>query len=138
MNTKLVSIALILAIALLTAVSGAVLIQYFCPNIGIIGTHAELTVYIEDVLWTNNTENDWGTCEPGYIYLKELNVTNTGNTPLTVQVILEDLPPGWTLTWAHNNTSFAIGQSKAADLQLSIPSDATGWGTWGFWIRGLG
>lgn len=91
---------------------------------------------IEGEVWINNTAINWGDCKPGYTYLMELNVTNTGNMPLTIQLTTYGLPSTWTLTWAGSNKLLAIGESVMANLELTIPSDATVWPTWGFWING--
>jgi len=138
MNLKnlTISLALIAFIALATVAAATIIIQYWYPNTGTIVDHPELTMRIEGTVWLNNTAIDWGACEPGSTYLMELNVTNTGNMSLTVQIIPYGLPSTWQLTWAYNNTLFAIGESKMANLELTIPSDATSWPTWGFYVNG--
>ena len=136
LKTLTTSLALIAIFTLLGIVVASLIISYIYPNMGTIIDHPELTIRVEGVIWPNNTAINWGACEVGWTYLKELNITNTGNMPLTVQIIPYGLPSTWQLTWTWNNTLFAIRESKVADLELTIPLDAAIWPTWGFYING--
>ena len=137
LKTTFISLALIIVIAIATVMAVGIIIQYIYPNNGTITDHPELTMYVAGIIQPNNTAIDWGACEPGLTYLMKFNVTNTGNTALTVQIIPYGLPSTWKLTWTYNNTVFAIGESKVADLELTIPSDAVSWPNWGFYVNGL-
>lgn len=131
------SLLIIALIATITFAVAQTIISYWYPNTGTIIDHPAFTMYIEGVAWANNTAIDWGACDVSSTYLLELNVSNTGNTPLTVQLVTYGLPSTWTLAWAGNNTALAVGTSVKADLELTIPSGATDWPTWGFWINGI-
>jgi len=133
---KLSLLFVILIAFVVTFAACAVLVEYWHPNTGTITT-ASLELYINTTLYTNTTGPDWGACDPGFIYTFEnCTVRNVGNTPLNVTLIPHDLPVGWTLTWLGNETLLQPNTQVEASLDLSIPVDATEWGTWRFYIRG--
>jgi hypothetical protein len=136
MNLK--PLTAIIAIALLTFTTlsvATVVVQYYYPNDGSI-SNPILTVYINDILYSNNTAIDWGTCKAGQTYTKNMTISNTGNITLNVTIVSTGLPKGWTLTWQANNTLLEPDYEIEDYLTLTIPTNATTWPVWGFWING--
>lgn len=130
---KLSLILVCLIAAVIGAASAAFVVQYYYPNVGSIGA---LTVYINDVEYADETPINWGACQPGYMYWKNMTVMNMGNVALNVSIVLEGLESSWTLTWDANNTELQVGESVMGWLNLTIPTEATTWGTWGFYLNG--
>jgi hypothetical protein len=129
----------IICVALLTFSTlgiASVVVQYYYPNDGSIST-AILTVHINDIIYSNNTAIDWGTCKAGQTYTKNMTISNTGNINLTVTIMSTGLPKGWTLTWQANNTLLEPDYEIEDSLILTIPANATAWPVWGFWIYGV-
>jgi len=137
MNLK--PLTAIIAIALLTFTTLGItseVVKYYYPNDGSI-SNPILTVYINDILYLNNTAIDWGTCKAGKTYTKNMTISNTGNINLTVTIMSTGLPKGWTLKWQANNTLLEPDFEIEDSLILTIPANATAWPTWGFWIYGV-
>jgi hypothetical protein len=129
----------IVAVALLTFTALGItseVVKYYYPNDGSI-SNPILTVYINDILYLNNTAIDWGTCKAGKTYTKNMTISNTGNINLTVTIMSTGLPKGWTLTWQANNTRLEPDYEIEDSLILTIPANATAWPVWGFWIYGV-
>jgi len=133
---KLSLLFVILIAFVVTFAACAVLVEYWHPNTGTI-TAPALELYIDDILYLNETALDWGPCEAGYTYsIENMTVLNVGNTALTVSFVTEQLPVGWTLEWEPVTQIVQPDAQIGGWLNLTIPIDATEWGTWGFYIRG--
>jgi hypothetical protein len=130
---KLTVITLCLISLFVGAVIAEIAVEYYYPNIGTIGT---FQVYINDTEYFDGGSVDWSVCQPGYMYWKNLTVVNIGNTALNVSVIPEELQSGWTLTWDGNNTELVPDAKVMGWLNLTIPLEATEWGSWGFKLIG--
>jgi len=128
-------IVTILGSILLGVAIGQVLVQYWHPNIGTLDTTLEM--YLGGTQYGNTTAINWGLCEPGLTHsIENMTVRNVGNTPLTVYIVTEGIPVDWILEWQVNNMEIQPDQQIEGWLNLTIPIDATEWGTWGFYIRG--
>jgi uncharacterized membrane protein len=138
MNAKitLASILFIASIAIATVFAFTGLYTFIIPQDGTISNHPELTIYINGTRWENGVSYNWGTREAGNTYYAELNVTNSGNMPLQVNLTTTDLPATWNLEWELNGATLDIGQSAKANLELTIPSNATEWIAWQLYIDG--
>jgi len=134
----LVTVALIATVALATIAIADTLYRLYFPNTVTIVT-PKLTAYLDGTSLANGTTIDWGECEPGYTYYFEnFTVVNTGDTTLTVTLEPVGLPGGWQLQWQGNGTTLAPSEKVGGWLNLTIPSDATSWPSWGFYIKGEG
>jgi hypothetical protein len=136
MNLK--PLTAIIAIALLTFTTLGIaseVVKYYYPNDGSI-SNAILTMRINNILYSNNTAIDWGTCKAGKAYTKNMTISNIGNITLTVSIVSMGLPTGWTLMWQANNTRLEPDYEIEDSLILTIPANATTWPLWGFWING--
>ena len=117
-------------------VAAASFVKYWYPNIGQI-SNVTLEVYINGAKYPNETAIDQGTCDPGATYsFENMTVVNTGTVNAKVYITTQGLPSDWTLQWQANNTIIAPGQKISGWLNLTIPSTATTWPNWGFWIKG--
>jgi hypothetical protein len=115
----------------------SVVLNLWYPNTGSIVQNPALEVYINGTPYANQTAVDWGAREAGQTYqFDNMTVKNSGTVALTILVVTEGLPTGWTLTWTANNTALNPGAKAEAPLQLSIPLSASSWGSWGFHIYG--
>jgi len=81
---------------------------------------------------------DWGALSPGGVYLKSLNITNIHETEqIIVFLLYDDLPNGWTLIWAGNNTKYGTplipNQQIIRNVILTLPAtvapDTYAWNT---------
>lgn len=137
MNSIIKKVLVLLAcvgLGLAGAAVAYVAIQYWFTNTGTIASPS-LTIYINDIL--NETTIDWGLCEANSTYYFEnMTVVNTGNTNLTVYIVVVDLPLDWILDWGGNETLLIPGAKVEGELALTIPASATSWPTWGFYLRG--
>jgi len=134
----LVTVALIVTVALATIAIAQTLYTLYFSNTGTIIT-PELKAYLDGTPLANGTTIDWEECEPGYTYyFKNFTIVNTGDTTLTVILEPVGLPGGWQLQWQGNNTTLAPSEKAGGWLNLTIPSDATSWPSWGFYIKGEG
>jgi len=137
---KFFAVVTLIAIAALAAIAIAdTLYTLYFPNTGTIVIKSEFKAYLDGTPLANETTIDWGECEPGYTYYFEnFTIVNTGGTPLTVTLEPVNLPSGWQLQWQGNDTILAPSEQVGGWLNLTIPSDATSWPSWGFYIKGEG
>ena len=135
----LVTVALIATVALATIAIATTLYTLYFPNTGTIVVTSELQAYLDGTPLANGTTIDWEECEPGSTYyFEDFTVVNTGGTTLTVILEPVGLPGGWQLQWQGNGTTLAPSEQVGGWLNLTIPSDATSWPSWGFYIKGEG
>lgn len=87
-------------------------------------SNATLVTYVDGKQWTNGTLLNWTTVDPGATYYCNLTVQNTGNVNVTVYLIVDGLPLGWTETWTGNATLLMPNESVSGDLDLTVPVDA--------------
>lgn len=114
----------ILALALSITVGAAGIYYHFHPSEGGVKT-TELTEYLDRVLLENSTTISFPVdMEPGQSYSKNYTVVNTGTTVVSVRLKIQNLPSGWSLTWAANNTALNPGQAAIGDLVLTVSSGA--------------
>ena len=89
-------------------------------------TSAKITMYLDEVEWANNTLIDWGTAAADeYLWFNNFTVANTGSENLTVHLITQNLPSGWSMMWQSNNTYLPVGSMTYAALQLQVSAAAT-------------
>lgn len=120
---RLVVISL-LALALCISVGAAGIYYHFHSSEGGVKT-TELTEYLEGVEISNGTTISFPPdMEPGQSYTKEYTVENTGATVVSVRLRIQNLPTGWSLTWAGNNTALNPGEAAIGDLVLTVSSGA--------------
>jgi len=72
---------------------------------------------------------DWGSLSPGGVYIKSLNITNIYTDQIIVFLLYDDLPTGWTLIWAGNNTKYGTllppNQQVIGNIILTLPATVT-------------
>jgi len=121
---KTVLIAL-LGLCMLLPISAATFyyVHYHPSEGGVKST--ELTEYLDRVEITNTSTISFPMdMEPGQSYTKNYTVVNTGATVVSVRLRIENLPSGWSLSWAGNNTALNPGQAVMGDLVLTPGSGA--------------
>ena len=129
--------AVIFIAALATVVGAVILEQYLMPQTVTVEA-TEFTIYIDEAVWTNESIIDWGTLASG-THQKNMTVTNTGSTNITLTMILQGFPSGWpsgwTETWTCNATEIIAGSTVKGVLELVIPAGASaGTYNWDSWI----
>lgn len=135
-TASIIGILLIATVA--SAALGGLAVQYYhgeTVKLPVIGA-VTLEEYFDGFLEVNGTLLDWGELEPGKSYTWDYTVKNVGTTNYTCYRICYDLPSGWTETWSHNNTVFAVGQMKTGLLTLTIPAGASGTYNWHSYLYG--
>jgi hypothetical protein len=117
---------------------GAVIVQQMYPNTGEIETPTGLlALWLDSYYYANTTAINWGLCDAGTVYqFDNMTIVNTGNVAMNVSIVTYGLPLTWSLKWAKNNTQLAPSAKTEAPLNLTIPSSATSWPDWGFWLKG--
>lgn len=113
----------ILALALMGTVGATALYFHYHPGQASVKT-TELTEYLDGVIMGNGTTFSYGDVEPGEAYTHNYTVVNSGATVVSVSLRIENLPSGWGLTWAGNNTALNPGQAVIGDLILTVGSGA--------------
>jgi len=133
-----VLVLLALAVSLISVGSATTYYTLYHTGKANVKGHPELTEYLDGVPLANNTVINWGDVDPGQDYIKNYTVLNSGNKPLTVILRVENLPVGWSLIWAANNTALNPGESAQGNLILSVPSSASETlHTWDQWLEGF-
>ena len=108
-------------------------------NSGIVGTVTTVGVeaYYDAALTTRVTSVTWGTINPGESQSVTIYVCNNGNSAVTLSQVASNWSPAsassciW-LTWDYNGQALAAGQTVKLTLTLSVASDASGVGSFGF------
>jgi len=114
----------LLGLCVLLPVSAATFYYHYHPSEGGVKT-TEFTEYLDGVLLENSTTISFPVdMEPGLSYSKNYTVVNTGATMLSVRLKIQNLPSGWSLSWAANNTALNPGQAAMGDLVLTVGSGA--------------
>lgn len=115
----------ILCLILVSIVGAAGFYYHYHPSEGGVKT-TEITEYVDSVLLANSSKISWPMdMEPGESYTKNYTVVNTGATVISVRLKIYDLPSGWSLTWAANNTALKSGEAAIGDLVLTVGAGAT-------------
>lgn len=115
----------ILALVLMGSVGAAAFYYHYHPSQSTVGG-TELTEYWDGVIMGNGTTLDYGSdLEPGEAYTHNYTVLNSGATVVSVSLRIVDLPSGWSLTWAANNTALNPGEAAEGDLILTVGAGAS-------------
>ena len=120
----------------LTLVTAGLIATKTIPSNGTV-TAVNVGVYTDSQCTQNCTSINWGTLNPGNTTTKTVYVKNTGSTPITLTMTTGSWTPTGantkiTLTWNQQNPVLNAGQSIAANLTLSVASDATSITTFSF------
>jgi len=120
----------------LTLVTAGLIATQTIPSNGTV-TAVNVGAYTDSQCTQNCTAINWGTLSPGNTTTKTVYVKNTGSTPITLTMTTGSWTPTTvntkiTLTWNQQNTVLNAGQSIAANLTLTVASDATSITTFSF------
>ena len=71
---------------------------------------------------------DWGIIDPGQTKVNPVTVTNTGNQPITLNMITDNWNPTlaatyFTLTWNYNAETILPQQSQTVQFSLTVSAD---------------
>lgn len=134
LRSVLLWIGIILAVSAIAVYSLSVYIHWHPVNWDIETPEAAFDLYLNTDLKTNTTAIALGTLMPGDTIIKNLTVVNTGNVPIKVAMAVENLPTGYTLLWAADNTVIGVDAKAEGDLTFTVPSNATTGGTCDIWV----
>jgi hypothetical protein len=128
MGTILKAIGAFLLIILCGAagVAAATLFQYYFTNTGTITTPSLTVKWLNG---TDVTQLGWLATENAteYTYLEPINITNTGNTPITLSIGYENPSSSiLTLTVGWNYTGTPLAQGASVILEIYQNVTATG------------
>jgi hypothetical protein len=98
---------------------------------GTVNQTTSIDVRLNNILYTNGQTLQLGAHAPNTQFTVNMNVTNKGNTPITFALFIPDRPASFTYSWSYNQTTIPIGQSRIADLIITIPPTAPA-GTYSF------
>jgi len=134
-KTTIIFLILLVALPLTTYYVIAPLVQqWLIPQTATI-SNVSYTMYIDSVLWTNNTLLDWGPLDPGASYTCNLTIVNTSNVNATFYLLTDTLPVGWSESWTANATLLEPTQVASGDWTLTVdvaavPGDSYNWNSW--------
>lgn len=124
MNKKLKLLTIASVAVLLGVIVAAVTESYLLPNHATIDSAVPLTFLLDGDPWTEANITEWGTILPNDVLYAILNATNVGNVDTTVTLHSANLPIGWTITWAGNNTVLVPLETSLGDLTITVASGA--------------
>lgn len=81
----------------------------------------DFTIFVNGQFWPNATIVDWGDVEAGQTYTKSVTIQNDGASAFIAQIIVEDLPADWILTFSMNSTEVMPQNQIIGYLQLTTP-----------------
>jgi hypothetical protein len=137
MNKQYLLFALVLAGAFLLGnlVIGELIFNLLIPQKITVPDTTSLEAYLNGETWANNTEISWANTTG--TQTKNLTVWNNGNVNITVTLIIEDLPSGFTETWDANGTLLEPDYWIDGNLTLTVPTNTTvGTYNWNSYVRG--
>lgn len=104
--------------------AGVLYYQYVIKGHGKIGALG-VEVYGDSDLTQKVTEIDWGTIFPGEFRTAQLWIVNTGNTPGTLSLAVENWVPVEAgnyivLSWDYDGSALGPGENKYVGLKLEV------------------
>jgi len=122
MNLKnvIISLLLIAMIATITFAVATPIVQYLFPSIGTILPKTEAAIYVEGVLWSNNTLIEWDTMKLGETLAYNFTVQNMGTTTVNVTLEITEIPVGISYRRVANGTVLKPNEYAMADLELTV------------------
>jgi len=124
------AIAILLGLIIAGAAYAAITSTLVIPNVGTVTTVGVEAYW--DVNATNPVEQiDWGTCDPGAIYNKTIYIKNSGNSPCTLSIEVQDWNPENASNYivlAWNYTNQVINPNEIIPIQfvLAISDEISG------------
>ena len=125
-----VAIVILLGLIIAGAAYATLTSTLIIPNVGTI-----TTIGVE-AYWDANATNlveqiDWGTCDPGATYNKTIYIKNSGNSPCTLSIEVQDWNPENASNYivlAWNYTSQVIDPDEIIPIQfvLAISDEISG------------
>ena len=131
-------IVAVVTILVLAGFAGAALYEaYYHPHTVTVTPAA--VEYLDTMPLENATEISWGSKQSPGSYYYNYTVYNNTTYSLNATIILENLPIGWSLTWANqthnlNKTIIRPYTSAVGNLTLTIPLGASGTHEWAHWL----
>jgi len=102
--------------------SSSVYTLYYEHTVHIAGA-AEISMYADascTMLVVNGTTIDWGNLTAG-THTKTYWLKNTGNVNVTLSLVVQDLPSGWSCTWNREGYMLQPNEIVQIVITLSVP-----------------
>ena len=83
------------------------------------GQIINLEMYLDDKLWANTSDLDWGPVTSNETIVAYLNIKSIGELNCTVTMAVTGIPAGWTQTYSENGDFLESGEWLNGTITLT-------------------
>jgi len=125
-----IAIAILLGLIIAGAAYAAITSTLVIPNVGTVTT-VGVEAYWDAGATDPVQQIDWGNCDPGAIYNKTIYIKNSGNSPCTLSIEVQDWNPEnasnyIVLAWNYTNQVIDPNEIIPIQFVLAISDEISG------------
>ena len=83
------------------------------------GQIIKLEMYLDDTLWANNSDLDWGLITSNETIIVDLDIKSIGELNCTVTMAVTGIPAGWTQTYSEDGDFLESGEWLNGTITLT-------------------